>query len=97
MAGLGVGAIAGVLELGKKHTVDADCQPDKSCTSLGLDAAHSARTLEIVSNVGWVVGAAALSAGVYFLLSSGASEKPSTAVSLSTDATGGRLSLSRSF
>jgi hypothetical protein len=97
VAGLGVGAIAGLLEIGKKHTVDADCQADKSCTSAGLDAAHSARTLEIVSNVGWVVGAAALSAGVYFLLSSGASEKPSTAVSLSTDTTSGRLSLSRSF
>ncbi len=97
VAGLGVGAIAGVLELGKKHTVDADCGPDKSCTSTGLDAAHSARTFEMVSNVGWVVGAAALGAGVYFLLSGSASEKPSTAVSLSTDATGGRLSLRRSF
>ncbi len=97
VAGLGVGAVAGLLELGKKHTVDANCQPDKSCTSVGLDAAHSARTFEIVSNVGWVVGAAALGAGAYFLLSSGASEKPSTAVSLATDATGGRLSLSRSF
>jgi hypothetical protein len=97
VAGLGVGAIAGLLELSKKHAVDDGCQPDKSCTSAGLAAARSGRTLETVSNVGWVVGAAALGAGVYFLLTSGPSSKPTTSVSLSTSPSGGQLSVKRSF
>ena len=71
VAGLGVAAITSVMVVGKKSAVDAGCQADKSCTSAGLDAAHSGRTLEVVSNVGWVVGAAALGAGAYFILTSG--------------------------
>ena len=97
VAGLGVGAVAGALMLGKKSTVNDGCQPDKSCSNAGLAAAHSARTLEIVSNVGWVVGAAALGAGAYFLLTSGPSSKPSTALALAPNPSGGQLSLSRSW
>ncbi|MEO8920021.1 MAG: hypothetical protein ABI488_21550 [Polyangiaceae bacterium] len=97
VAGIGVGAIAGVLMLGKKGAVNDGCHPDHSCSSAGLDAAHSARTLEIVSNVGWVVGAAALAAGTYFILTSGPSAKPSTALSWAPNPSGGQLSLSRSW
>jgi hypothetical protein len=97
IAGLGVGAIAGVLMLGKKSAVNDGCHSDKSCSNDGLAAAHSARTLEIVSNVGWVVGAAALGAGAYFLLSSAPSSKPSTALALAPTPSGGQFSLSRSW
>jgi hypothetical protein len=97
VAGLGVATITSLMVVSKKSTVDAGCQPDKSCTSSALDAAHSGRTLEIVSNVGWVVGAAALGAGAYFLLTSGPSTKPSTAVALLPNPAGGQLSLSRSW
>lgn len=97
VAGLGVAAITSVMVVSKKSAVDAGCQADKSCTSAGLDAAHSGRTLEVVSNVGWVVGAAALGAGAYFILTSGSSSKPSTAVALLPNPAGGQLSLSRSW
>ena len=97
IAGLATGAVAGVLMLGKKSTVDDGCRPDKSCTSAGLDAAHSGRTFQIVSNVGWVVGAAALGAGAYFLLTSGPSSKPSTVVALAPNPSGAQLSLSRNW
>jgi hypothetical protein len=97
VAGLGVGTIAGILALGKKRTLDDQCGPDKSCTSAGVSAAKSGHTLQLVSNVGWVVGAAALGAGAYFLLTSGPSSQPATSVALVTTPTGGQLSLSRSF
>ncbi len=97
VAGLGVGAIAGAMTLSKKNAVDAGCHPDKSCSSAALDAAHAGHTLQIVSNVGWVVGAAALAAGAYFLISSGPSSKPSTALAVAPNVGGGQLSLSRSW
>ncbi len=97
IAGLGLGAVAGGLMLGKKSAVNDGCHLDKSCSDAGLAAAHSARTLEIVSNVGWVVGAAALGAGAYFLLSSGPSSKPSTALALAPTPSGGQFSFTRSW
>ena len=97
VAGFGVGTIAGALMLSQKHTVATECQPDKSCTAAGLDAAHSASSLQTVSNIGWVVGGAALGAGVYLLLSSGGSAKASTSLAVATTPAGGRLSLSRSW
>jgi hypothetical protein len=97
VAALGTATITGLLVQSKKSAVDAGCHPDRSCTSAGLDAAHSGRTLEIVSNVGWVVGAAALAAGTYFVLRAGSSGKPSTAVALVPTPAGGQLTVSRSF
>jgi hypothetical protein len=97
IAGLGVAAGTGLMALGKQHSVDAECHPDKSCTSAGVAAAKSGRSLQLVSNVGWVVGAAALGAGAYFLLSGGPSSKPSTSLTLSSNVAGGQLSLTRSW
>jgi len=97
IAGLGVAAITSIMVVNKKSAVDAGCQADKSCTSAGLDAAHAGRTLEIVSNVAWLVGAAALGAGAYFLLTNGPSSQPSTAVAVLPNPSGGQLSLSRSW
>jgi hypothetical protein len=97
VAGLGAGAVAGLLSIGKQHTVSAECQPDKSCTSAGVSAAHSGRTLELVSNIGWVVGAGALGVGAYLLLTSSPENKPSTSLALSSNAAGGQVSLQRSW
>ena len=97
VAGLSAGAVAGALMLGKKRAVDDGCKPDKSCTDAGLAAAHSAGNLQIVANVGWVVGAAALGAGAFFLLTSGPRSRPSTSVALGPSPGGGQLSLSRSW
>ena len=97
VAGLSLGTVAGLMVLSKKSAVDDGCHPDKSCTNAGLDAARSAHDLQIVANVSWVVGAAALGAGAYFLLTSGSSSKPSTSVALAPSPGGGQLSLSRSW
>ncbi len=97
IASLGAGALTGLLVLGKQHTVDAECHPDKSCTSAGVEAASSGRTLQTVSNVSWVVGAVALGAGAYFLLTSGPRTGPSTSLSVQSNVAGGQLSLTRSW
>jgi hypothetical protein len=47
--------------------------------------------------VGWVLGAAALGAGAYFLLSSAPSSEPATSVALVATPSSGQLSLRRSF
>lgn len=97
VAGLGLGAVAGLIVLGKQHTVNDECHPDKSCTSAGVAAASSGHTWQVASNVGWVVGAAALGAGAYLLLTSGPSAKPNTSLSLSSTVAGARVSLNRSW
>jgi tetratricopeptide (TPR) repeat protein len=96
VVGIGVGAVAGLLMLSKKSTVNDQCHADKSCSSAGLDAAHSAHTLQMISNVGWVVGAAALGAGAYFILSS-TPNKPTTTLALESSTNGGQLSLGRTW
>ena len=97
VAGLGLGAVAGLIVLGKQHTVDTECHPDKSCTSAGVAAASSGHTWQVVSNVGWVLGAAALGAGAYLLLSSAPSTQPNTSLSVSSTVAGAEVSLNRSF
>ena len=44
VAGLGVGAVAGILTLGKKGTVDDNCNAAKRCNPEGYDAAQSGKT-----------------------------------------------------
>ena len=97
VVGLGVGAVTGLMVLGKQHTVDAECHPDKSCTQAGVDAASSGHSLQAVSNVSWVVGAVALGAGAYFLLTSGPSTKPSTSLALRSSVAGAQVALTRSW
>jgi hypothetical protein len=75
-AGLIVGGTAGVLAIGKKHTVDDDCFRDAGgqhvCrTSAGVDAVEAGRTLSTVANIGVAVGLVGVAAGAYLLISSG--------------------------
>jgi hypothetical protein len=58
VAGLAAGAAAGAAVLADKSTIDANCHPDKTCNAQGLSAASSASTLGVVSDVGFVLGAA---------------------------------------
>lgn len=93
VAGVAVGAIAGAMVLGKKSTADENC-PNKLCTSqAGLDAVDSARTLKLVSNIGWAVGVLGLGAGAYFVLTSSDGER--TSVGAAALPAGGQLSVTR--
>jgi hypothetical protein len=68
VAGVVTGAVAGALVLSHKSTVDAECS-GKLCSQKGLDAAHSGKTLGVVSTVGFAVGVVGLGASTYLFLS----------------------------
>jgi hypothetical protein len=74
--GLGVGAVAGLVALDKKNTVQQHCQADPAggvgCTDqTGLDAAATGRTMSTVSTIGFAAGAASVAIGVVLLVTSG--------------------------
>ena len=79
VVGLGVGAVTGLLVLGKKGVVDDNCDAAKRCNQQGLDAADAGSTLGPISGVSLVAGALALGAGVALVLSSGGSSERSAA------------------
>jgi hypothetical protein len=75
--GVAVGAVTGVIALGKKN--DLDC-PDNHCVGTEADELDSANTMALVSTIGFGVGLAATTVGVILLVTSGGSkESPSTA------------------
>jgi hypothetical protein len=65
-AALFTGAITGALVLGKKGTIETHCA-NTSCDATGLDAARSARTLGLVSTIGFGVAAAGTALGLVLL------------------------------
>ena len=75
IAGIAAGTVTGLLVFGKKHTVSANCTAH-ACNDTGLNAAHSAQTLGLVSNIGFGVGIAGIAVGAVLLLtgSSGATD-----------------------
>ncbi len=79
-AGIGVGAITGIMAIGKKDIVDEQCRDDFCKTDEGTDAASSGHTLSIMSTVGFAVGAAGLGAGLYFLLTDSSAQQVSVGV-----------------
>jgi hypothetical protein len=91
VVGIGIGAVTGMMVLSKKKTVDDNCNAQKQCNQTGADAAESGKTLGTVSGVSFIVGAVALGAGMYLVLSS--KEKQSTEVGVGP----GQLYLRRSF
>jgi hypothetical protein len=66
-ASLGVGAVSGIVVLGKKGTIDDECL-DKLCTQKGKDAADSAQTWGMVSTIGVGAGIALGAASVWLFL-----------------------------
>ena len=77
VAGVVVGEITGVMVLGKKGTVDDECDEQKRCTQTGLDAADAGSTLGTVSGIGFIAGGVLLGAGAVLVLTSGGSGKSS--------------------
>lgn len=67
VAGLVVGGVTGGLALSKKSTVDDHCN-DTLCDHEGKQAADSAKTLALVSTIGFGVGAAGVIAGAVLVL-----------------------------
>jgi hypothetical protein len=73
--GLTVGTVTGIILLGKKSTAEDHCDDaTQTCQPEGRDANESGRALAPVSTIGFLVGIAGISAGAYFILSSGKTE-----------------------
>lgn len=72
VAGVGVGAVAGILMFTRKGTIEDNCRDSgpkvKVCNAAGAAAGESAKTLGAVSTVGLSVGVAALGVGLALLL-----------------------------
>lgn len=69
--GLGAGAVTGLMALGEVKSVksDFDCDGDGVCDDSGSkDELRAARTLEVVSTVGFALGAVGVGLGIYGLL-----------------------------
>jgi hypothetical protein len=82
LAGVVVGAVAGGLMLADKGTVSADCTDAPGGVSLcktpaGVAAGNSAKTLGLVSSVGWVTALAGLGVGTVLFVTEPAPAKPS--------------------
>lgn len=68
LAGLGVGAVAGILAIGKKSDAAAQCPNPASCGSAGLESAAAGRALAGVSTAGFVLGGLGVAAGVTLIV-----------------------------
>lgn len=87
LTGLVVGGVSGALALGKKNDMDAQCaerQGELRCSDAGLDAARSGNRWANVSTVSFAVGALALGAGAYLVLTNGPPERSSVGVVMGT-------------
>lgn len=65
VVGVAVGAIFGLVAIGKKGDTSSNCNSDLSrCNSAGVDAMSSARSSATISTVGFIAGGALLVGGV---------------------------------
>jgi len=96
-AGVVTALVLGGVALGEKSTVDDHCnRTTRQCDSQSaVDAASTGSALSTASTVTFIVGAAALGVGTYFVLTSGKSGETRVRASASLD--GALLSLMRSF
>ena len=79
VAGVALGSVTGILVFGKKSTVKDDCA-GSSCSSAGVSAANSGKTLAIVSDIGFGVGIVGLAASAVLLLTRSKAESAAQAV-----------------
>lgn len=68
LAGLGIGAVSGILALGKKGDFDKACPDAAHCSAEGLQIEASGKALAGVSTASFVVGLVGLGAGVTLVL-----------------------------
>ncbi len=84
VAGLVLGGVMGGLALGKKSTLQDHCgsainaPSELGCNQTGLDAAGTAKTLGLVSTIGFAAGLAGIGAAVVLLVTEHTPVKPAT-------------------
>jgi hypothetical protein len=82
VAGVAVGAITGVLAFGKASTAKTECPNVNDCSTAGMDAVSSGRTLGTISTIGFIVGGVGAAVGVYGLVWGKPETSASVAVSV---------------
>ncbi|HMJ11894.1 MAG TPA: hypothetical protein VK524_10800 [Polyangiaceae bacterium] len=88
IAALGLGAVAGLLVLDRKSTVDENCNADKRCNQAGVDAAESGRTWGTISTIGLAAGVFGVGVGTYLVLSSSGEGEPRATLGARSSASG---------
>ncbi len=98
LVGVAAGAITGGMTMGKKSTVDSECDEGRCAGQAARDAASAGKTLSTVSTAAFIAGGALLGAGVVLVLTSGPHRAPTTAtLGAAPLPGGGALSLAGRF
>lgn len=104
VVGLGVGAITGLMAIGKNNDAKELCPTGGKCASQeGVDANDSAKSLGTVSTIGFVVGGVAVATGVVLVLTApksseaGATARRSIRIAPAAGPTGAGFALTGAF
>jgi hypothetical protein len=97
VAGLGAGAVTGVMALSKKSELEKECPNPMMCNSQGVAKASQGKTLSLVSTASLIAGGVAVGVGVILVVTGGNEEKPATTVGLSPLPGGAAIGLGGSF
>ena len=77
LAAIGVGAVTGILAIGTKSDLEAECPDPSSCRTVeGRDLASKGEALTTTSTVAFIVGLAGLGSGIALVLTAPGSPKP---------------------
>jgi hypothetical protein len=79
VASLGVGAVTGILAIGKASTVKDHCDASNACDPEGVDAGNAGQVLAPLSTVTLIAGAVLVGAGAYLFFTSRGGAKPAQA------------------
>jgi hypothetical protein len=81
VVGLGLGAVTGLMAIGKNNDSKKLCPDDGACASQSaVDDSESAKTLGTVSTIGFIAGGVALAAGAVLVATAGPSKTGLTVV-----------------
>lgn len=82
LAGLGAGAVIGVLTILRHDELERKCPSHTGCSPEVIRGASDGQTLSIVSTVALAAGATGLGIGTYLVLSSGTAKKTAAAATV---------------
>jgi hypothetical protein len=99
IGGVGVGAVTGIMVLGKKSIIDdpTHCPTKQTCDPTGVAAASSGKTLSVVSTVAFAAGGAALVTGAFLFFIGDSETKTATIVTPESYAGGAGLRVIQTF
>jgi serine/threonine-protein kinase len=98
LVGIGVGSYFGVRAFSKNSEADDYCNDQNICQKQGMDLSQEAENAALVSNIGFVVGGAALATSlVLFFTASDGEEKQTLRIAPSVAQNGGGVSIRGTF